>query len=39
VILIDGEMLGQFMIDHNVGVATFASFELKRIDTDYFSEE
>jgi restriction system protein len=39
VILIDGQMLGQLMIDHNVGVAPFARFELKRIDTDYFSEE
>ena len=29
----------RLMIDHNVGVATVASFELKRIDMDYFSEE
>jgi restriction system protein len=39
VILIDGDMLGQLMIDYNVGVATIAAFELKRIDIDYFSEE
>ncbi|MDH3217126.1 MAG: restriction endonuclease [Candidatus Krumholzibacteria bacterium] len=37
IVLIDGEMLAQLMIDHNVGVATEAVYELKRIATDYFS--
>ncbi len=37
--LIDGETLAQLMIDHNVGVSTIATFELKKIDTDYFTEE
>ena len=39
IVLIDGEMLAQLMIDHNVGVSTIATYEIKRIDSDYFSEE
>jgi restriction system protein len=39
VVLIDGEMLAQFMIEHNVGVSTIATYELKRIDSDYFAED
>ncbi|MHC1729691.1 MAG: restriction endonuclease [Syntrophobacteraceae bacterium] len=38
VVLINGETLAQLMIDHNVGVSTAASYELKRIDSDYFSD-
>ena len=38
IVLIDGEQLAQLMIDHNVGVAPVASFETKRIDSDYFIE-
>lgn len=37
--LIDGEMLSQLMIDYNVGVNLLASYELKRLDSDYFIEE
>ena len=37
--LIDGEALSQLMIDYNVGVNLVASYELKRIDSDYFTEE
>jgi len=36
IVLIDGEHLAQLMIDHNVGVAQVASYETKRIDSDYF---
>ena len=38
VILIDGEQLADFMIDHGLGVSTFATYELKKIDNDYFGE-
>ena len=38
IILIDGERLAQLMIEHNVGVSTAASYEVKKIDTDYFDE-
>jgi len=39
IVLIDGDMLAQLMIDHNIGVNAIASYELKRIDSDYFTEE
>lgn len=39
IVLIDGETLAQLMIDHNVGVSTIATYDLKKIDSDYFSEE
>jgi restriction system protein len=39
VVLIDGETLAQLMIDHNVGVSTVNTFEVKKVDSDYFSEE
>jgi len=39
IVLIDGEMLAQLMIDHNVGVSIIASYDLKKIDSDYFTEE
>lgn len=38
VILIDGEQLANYMIDYGLGVSTFASYDLKRIDNDYFGE-
>lgn len=37
-VLIDGEDLASLMIDHNLGVATTATYEVKRIDSDYFAE-
>ena len=39
VVLIDGEDLAQLMIDHNVGVSTVGTYEIKKIDSDYFAEE
>lgn len=33
-----GEQLTQLMIDFNVGVSTVNTYEVKRIDTDYFEE-
>ncbi|MGQ9661752.1 MAG: restriction endonuclease [Kiritimatiellia bacterium] len=39
VVLIDGETLAQLMIDHNVGVSTVSTYEIKKVDSDYFSEE
>ncbi len=38
IILIDGTMLAQLMIDYNVGVNLVVSYELKRLDSDYFEE-
>lgn len=39
IILIDGGQLTSLMIDHNVGVSTIGSYELKRLDNDYFEGE
>lgn len=39
VVLIDGETLAQLMIDHNVGVSTIGTYDLKKVDSDYFAEE
>jgi len=39
VVLIDGRHLANLMIDFNVGVTPVTSYETKRIDSDYFSEE
>ena len=36
VVLIDGKRLAEFMIDNDVGVAVASSYQLKRIDSDYF---
>lgn len=38
VVLIDGELLTQLMIDANVGVSTVSRYEIKKLDSDYFSE-
>ena len=39
IVLIDGERLAQYMIDYNLGVTTQQSYEIKRLDNDYFGEE
>ncbi|MBU2590827.1 MAG: restriction endonuclease [Nitrospinota bacterium] len=39
VILIDGETLANLMIENNVGVSKIISYEVKKIDSDYFIEE
>lgn len=36
VVLIDGQRLAELMIDFNVGVGPIASYEIKRVDSDYF---
>ena len=39
IILIDGETLADLMIEHGVAVSVAATYEIKRIDSDYFIEE
>ena len=39
IILIDGNQLAQLMIDNNVGVSPVASYEVKKLDLDYFTDE
>ncbi len=39
VVLIDGPTLARLMIDHGVGVATITTYQIMRIDSDFFAEE
>jgi restriction system protein len=39
VILIDGKQLATYMIDFNVGVDLVASYDVKKLQSDYFDEE
>ena len=39
IVLMDGETIAQLMIDYGVGVNTVATYELKRVDSDYFTGE
>lgn len=39
IVLIDGEKLANLMIDFGVGVSKVATYEIKKIDTDYFTDE
>ncbi len=39
IVLIDGSRLAQFMIDFDLGVAREQVYEVKRLDSDYFTED
>ena len=39
IVLMDGERLAELLVMHNVAVSTVGTFEIKRIDTDYFEGE
>jgi restriction system protein len=39
IVLLDGDTLVQYMIDHNIGVTPSVNYEVKKIDLDYFTEE
>jgi len=38
IVLIDGATLAALMIEHNVGVSLEATYDVKRLDLDYFGE-
>jgi restriction system protein len=38
IILIDGPLLAQLLIQNNVGVALESSYTVKKLDLDYFDE-
>ena len=38
IVLIDGVQLAQLMIDHHLGVTLQRTYEIKRLDSDYFEE-
>lgn len=39
IVLIDGFKLAKLMIEHDVGVSATATYKIKKIDSDYFTEE
>lgn len=39
IVLIDGQSLAQLLFDHNIGVSQIATYEVKRMDMDYFTED
>ncbi|MGD0462449.1 MAG: restriction endonuclease [Tepidisphaeraceae bacterium] len=39
IVLIDGAQLAQLMIDYHIGVSTTATYEVNRLDLDYFEED
>lgn len=39
VILLDGRELAELMIDCSLGVSSGATYEIKKVDTDYFEED
>lgn len=38
IVLVDGQMLAKLMIEYNLGVSTEAVYEIKHLDTDFFSD-
>ncbi len=39
IVLIDGQQLAQLMIDNNLGVSILSTYEIKKVDSDYFTDE
>lgn len=39
IVLIDGVALAHFLIDYNIGVSNVSTYEIKKVDSDYFPEE
>ena len=39
IVLIDGQQLSQLMIDYNLGCTPQQTYEVKKMDSDYFGEE
>ena len=39
IVLIDGQMLVDFMIEYNIGVSTTMTYQIKKVEYDYFIEE
>ena len=39
IVLVDGQKLAKLMIEYNLGVSTETTYQVKRIDTDFFSDD
>ncbi len=38
IVLVTGQQLANLMFEHNIGVSSVASYEVKKVDTDFFEE-
>lgn len=38
-LLIDGLQLAKYMVDYSLGVSIQQTYEIKKIDSDYFEED
>lgn len=38
IVLVEGETLAKLMIEYDVGVSKIKSYDVKKIDTDYFED-
>ena len=39
IVLVDGIQLAKLMIEYDLGVSTAATYQVKRIDSDFFSDD
>jgi restriction system protein len=39
IVLVDGQRMAELMIAHNVGVTVIQTYEIKRLDSDFFTED
>ncbi len=39
IVLVAGKELAELMIDHGVGVATFVTYDIKKLDQEFFAED
>ncbi len=39
IVLVDGKQLCKLMIEYNLGVTTIITYEIKRVDSDFFNED
>jgi restriction system protein len=39
IVLVDGQRMAELMIGHNVGVTVMQTYEIKRVDSDFFVED
>lgn len=39
IVLVDGQQLAKLMIEHNLGVSVASTYQIKRIDSDFFNED
>ena len=39
IVLIDGRQLAELMIDHGIGSTISRTYEIRRVDSDYFADD